>query len=93
MDDEPMQGRLEAMDLDVFLLAHGTINEELGDLLTMVTLELDNIHPAILVLDNTAITGKILLENFQDLLRVNILRETFNGGQSFTSITLMQTDI
>ena len=84
---------LEAMDLDVFLLADSTLNEELGDLLTMITLELDNVQAAVLLLDNAAVTSKVLLEHLEDLLGVHVLGETLNSCQGLASIPLMQTDI
>lgn len=85
--------RLEAMNLNVFLLADSTLNEELGDLLTMIALELNNVQTAVLLLDNAAITGKVLLEDLEDLLGIDVLGESFNSCQGLASIPLMQTDI
>lgn len=63
------------------------ISEELLDLGTLITLELD--HLAHLgVTDDGAIASELFLDNLKNLLVVELARNTLNGGQSLTSITL-----
>ena len=79
---------LETVDLDglgikleAFLLVH----EELLDILALVALELDHLaHLA--VGDDGAIAGELLLDHLEDLLLVELLRETLDRGQRLTTI-------
>lgn len=80
------------MDSNLILLAQLGLDEEGGNLGTMVTLQLDNLS-TILILNNITITGKIFLKSLQDLLGIDILGQPFNSGQGLASISLMKTNI
>lgn len=84
---------LEAMNLDVLLLAHGPFHEQLGNFLPVIPLQLNNVLAVLLVLDDTPIASKVLLEDLEDLLRVNVLGQAFNGGQGFAAIALVQANV
>jgi hypothetical protein len=59
-------------------------------ILALVTLELDYITH-LSIGDDSAIASKLLLDHLENLLLVEFLRQTLNSGQSFTSITLLNT--
>jgi hypothetical protein len=70
---------LETVDLDVGLLyAHGT-DHQVGDLLTLVTLELDN-FTEVWILDNGAVGGEFLLGKFENTFGIDFLGKPLNGG-------------
>lgn len=83
---------LEAVELDGLLGHSKSIDDELRNLGTLVALELDH-FAKLAVLDNVTIGREFFLENFQNAFRVIFLRETLDGGQSFTTITLLDTDV
>jgi len=68
-------GRLESMDLDglsVELEAFLLVDQELLDILALVTLKLNH-FAHLTVIDNGAIASELLLDDFEDLLLVELL--------------------
>lgn len=80
------------MDLDVLLGQLQLARQKLRNLHSLITLQLDNLTQLV-VLDDIAITSKILLQNFQDLLQVILVGHTLNSGKGFTPVTLLDTDM
>jgi hypothetical protein len=70
--------------LKTFLL----VGEEILDVLALVALELDHLTHLCIV-DDCSIAGELLLDHLENLLLVKLLRKTLNGGQSLTTITLL----
>lgn len=80
------------MNLDVLLWQLQFGNQELRHLDSLVALHLDDLTQ-LGVLDDVAVTGKVLLQNLQNLLQVIFIRNTLNGGQGLTTVTLLNTDM
>lgn len=57
------------------------------DILALVTLKLDHLAH-FRVVDNSAIAGKFLLDDFEDLALVEFLRQALHGRQGLASIAL-----
>jgi len=88
-------GSLEAMDLDglgIEFEAILLIDQELLNILTLITLELDHLAH-LRVVDDGAIAGKLLLDDLENFLLVKLFRQTLDRGQSFTTIALLDTDV
>lgn len=81
---------LEAVDLDglgVELEAFLLVDEEFLDVLALIALQLDHLAH-LRVVDNGAIASELLLDDFEDLLLVELLGETLDRGQGFATIAL-----
>lgn len=72
------------MHLEVILLDDALLKKDLGYLVAMVSLQLDN-FAHLLILNNVAIASKFLLEHFQHLLGLQLFRQALDGSQSFAS--------
>lgn len=70
------------------LLTH----KEIADVLTLVSLKL-NYFPVLLVINNRTVASKALLPRLQNQLKVQIFSQTLNGGNTFASITLLDTNM
>jgi hypothetical protein len=81
---------LETVDLyglDIKTEAIFLIGEEILDVLALVALELDHLSH-LGVGDDGAIAGKLLLDHFEDLLLVELLRQALDRGQRLATIAL-----
>ena len=81
---------LETVDLDGLAIkaqALLLVGQEVLNILALVSLQLDHLSH-LGVCDDGAITGKLLLDDFEDLLLVELLGQSLDGGQSLTTITL-----
>ena len=81
---------LEAVDLDgldiktkAFLL----VGQKVLDILALIALELDHLSH-LGVGDDGAIAGELLLDHFEDLLLVELLRQALDRGQCLATIAL-----
>jgi hypothetical protein len=82
--------RLETVDLDSLCIktqALFLIRQEILHILALIALQLD--HLAHLRVGNDgAIAGKLLLDNLEDFLLVELLGEALDRGQGFATIAL-----
>lgn len=69
--------------LQPFLL----VGKELLDILALIALKLDHLAHLIVV-DDGAIAGELLLDHLEDLLLVELLGQSLNSGQGLTTIAL-----
>ena len=58
----------------------------------MISLQLDDFSH-LTVGYNGTIAGELLLDHFEDLLLVKLLRKTLDCGQSLATISLLDTDM
>jgi len=83
------------VDLNGFLIQAQPvflILQEFVDILALITLKLNHVaHLAIV--DDRSIAGELLLDDLEDLLRIELLRKTLNGGQGLATIALLDTDV
>jgi len=68
------------------------VNEEIHDLLALVTLELDHLA-SLLIIDLVAIASEFLPEEGQNLAGVELSRKTSDSGQRLATIALLNTDM
>ncbi len=80
------------MDLDLFLVGDALFHEEHGNVLSEVSLQLDN-HALFLVLDHGTVAMEHLLEGSQELLVIEVIRETLDNGQTLSCGTLLVVQI
>ena len=86
---------LESVHLDGLVIEAETtllVGEKLSDFGALIALELDHLAH-LTVANDGAIASKLLLDDFEDLLVVELARDTLNSGQSLASITLLNTDM
>lgn len=81
---------LESVELDGLLGDTKFLLDKVGDFAALIALELDH-FAEFRVLDNVTVGCEFFLENLQDTFRVIFLGKTLDGGQSFTTITLLDT--
>lgn len=72
-----------SIKLQSFLL----VGQEFLDVLTLITLQLDD-FTHLGVYHNGSIAGKLLLDHLEDLLLVKLLWESLDRGQGLASIAL-----
>ena len=63
------------------------VGQEVLDVFALLSLELDDL-PHLGVCDYGSITGEFLLDHLEDLLLVELLRQTLDGSQGLASIAL-----
>lgn len=80
------------MDLDLVFLHDVIMDQELGHVLALIALQLDD-FAEFLVLDNIPITAELLFQILEDLLVAVIFLQPLHGGQAFLSIPLLDTDV
>jgi hypothetical protein len=80
------------VDLDGVLLNNAFGDEELGDVLPLVALELDDVAQ-FRVLDNGAVAAEILLEDLEHLFKVHLLRNARGGRERLSTIALLDADV
>lgn len=68
------------------------VDEEVGDLGTLITLQLNDLAH-LFVFDEGAVASKLLLEGFEELLRVVLLGQALQSGQCLPSISLLNTNV
>ena len=76
------------MDLDglgIDIEALFLIDQEFFNVLALIALKLDHLAH-LLIVDNGAIAGKLLLDDLEDLLLVKLLGQALHGGQGFAAI-------
>lgn len=87
--------RSETVDLDslwVHLQSSLSIDQKVLHSITLIPLQLYDIS-SFLVLHNSSIASELFLDHLQDLLEVELGRDAFDCCQSFTSVTLLDTDV
>lgn len=80
------------MNLDLILPHKASLNKEMGDVLALVTLELDYLAK-LLVLHNMPVAAELLLEVLEYLLVAELLLQPLNCGQALLSIPLLDADM
>lgn len=76
------------MNLDLILLHNPSTGQELGNILALITLKLNDLAK-LFVLNNVAVAAELFLEIFEDLLVAEFLPQPLHGGQAFLSIPLL----
>jgi hypothetical protein len=73
--------------LDIKTQAFLLVGQKVLDILALIALELDHLSH-LGVGDDSAIAGKLLLDHFEDLLLVELLRQALDRGQCLATIAL-----
>lgn len=68
------------------------IDEELLNVFTLITLELNHLSH-LSIDDNGAIAGEFLLDDLENFLLIESLWEALDSGQSLPTIALLDTDV
>lgn len=84
--------RLETVDLDSLLVHLELSGQELQDLSSLVTLELENITKFFILVD-MAVAAKILLQSLENLLEVIFTGDTLDSSNGLTAVTLLMSDM
>lgn len=83
--------RLESVELDG-LLVDTFLNEHSKDLGPLVSLKLDNLSTFLVIYDRS-IASELLLECLEKLLGIVLGGNSLEGSDSFTSVSLLNTDV
>ena len=78
------------MNLDLVLPDKTGLNEEMGYVLALVALELDNLAK-LLVLHHSPVAAEVLLEVLEDLLVAELLLQPLHCCQTLLSIPLLNS--
>ena len=84
--------RLETVDLDSLLVHLELSGQELEDLSSLVTLELENVTKFFILID-MAVAAKILLQSLENLLEVIFTGDTLDSSNGLTAVTLLMSDM
>lgn len=84
--------RLETVDLDSLLVHLELSGQELQDLSSLVTLELENVTKFFILVD-MAVAAKILLQSLENLLEVIFTGDTLDSSNGLTAVTLLMSDM
>lgn len=88
MRESKQQMRATHLDgLGIDLQSLFFVNKEILHDIALVALELNH-SSGLLIIDNSAVAGELLLDDFEDLLEVELGRNSFNSGQGLTTIAL-----
>jgi len=80
------------MNLDVLLLHNAGLDEEIRDVLPLITLELNDLSK-FWVLDHCTIAAELFLEIFEDLAVAELLLQSLDGSQALATITLLDAHV
>jgi hypothetical protein len=86
---------LESVDLDSFLIKPqplALVLQELVHILALIPLKLDHVAEFV-VFDDGSIASELLLDDLEDLLRIEFLGKALDSGQGLTTIALLDTDV
>jgi len=76
------------VDVQTFVL----VGEEVLHSIALITLELNDVA-CLLVVHDGSIASKLLLDDLENFLEVELGRDPFDCGQSLTTITLLDTNM
>ena len=76
------------MNLDVLLLYNAGLDKEIGNVLPLIALKLNDLAK-LWILDNSTIAAKLFLEIFEDLAVAEFLLQSLDSGQTLAAITLL----
>lgn len=76
------------MNLDLILLDEASGDQELGDVLALIALQLDHL-PQLLVLHHVAVAAELLLQILENLLVAELLLQPLHRCQAFLPIPLL----
>merc|ERR1711990_463051 len=83
---------LETVNLNLLRSRQFDLAQETRDVITLISLELDNL--AILgMLDDGAVTREVTLAYFDDFFEIILLREALDRSKSFTAVTLLNANV
>ena len=83
---------LETVKNNIVLVANLLIDKELHYVRSLVTTKLDDLSTLLVLLHGT-VTRKVLLEGFANALDVKVVGKTGNGGDTFSAVSLLDTDV
>lgn len=76
------------MNLDVLLLHNSSQDKEIGNVLPLIALKLNDLAK-LWVLDNSTIAAKLFFKIFEDLAVAEFLLQSLDSGQTLAAITLL----
>ena len=80
------------MDFDFFLVSYALFDEELCEVSSEVSLQLDN-ETLFLIFDDSAVAMEHFLESTEELFVVQVIGETLHDGQALSCGTLLIVQI
>ena len=80
------------MDLDLLFHGDSLLNKELGNSLSMLSLQLDNLSPLV-VTDDGTITVPLFLEVAHQFLEVEVIWETLDNSNALSGCTLLELNM
>lgn len=83
---------LETVDLDLFFSRQTRFFEELGDVVSLVALQLYHL-PVLWVVHHRTIASKLLLCDFDNLFEVKLGGDALDCGECFAAVPLLDPDV
>lgn len=80
------------MNHNVFLSVDLLINEEITNIRSLISLELNHLA-MFLIVHNSSVTCKALFPRLQDQLQVQIRRQALNRCNTLTTVSLLNSDM
>ena len=80
------------VDFDLLLGSDALLDKELSEVSSEITLQLDN-ESLLLVFDHGSVAMEHFLEGTEELLVVQVVRQTLHNGQALTGSTLLIVQI
>jgi len=87
--------RLEAMDLDglsIDFQSFFLVYKKFFDNVSLVSLKLNHVA-SLFIVDNGTIASELLLDNLENLLEIELVRNSLNCRQGLTTISLLDTNM
>ena len=80
------------MDNDILLTVNLLIDKEVTNVVSLISLKLNNLS-VLFIIHNSTVTSETLLPGLQDQLQIQVSSQSLNGGDTFTTISLLNTDM
>ena len=84
--------RLETVQHNAFAVANFLVHKEGFHICSLVTRQLNNL-PRILVLLDSTVATEILLESFANSFDVQVIRQSSDSRDTFSSVALLHTNV
>jgi len=82
---------LETVHLQLVLVHQTFLQEESANVVSLITLQLDDGSAQVRILADATVTVELFLELFQDLLEVQLCRKTLDSGNRLLAVSLGYT--
>ena len=80
------------MNNDILLTVNLLSDKEVANVVSLISLKLNNLS-VLLIIHNSTVASEALLPGLQDQLQVQVSSQSLNSGDTFTTISLLNTNM